>query len=73
MESRIYTRTSEDSQVFNEAFDLYSLGHRDMIDNILYATSLRHGLRFLTVDRELREFVTEKRLENTLMHPDQLP
>ncbi len=31
-----------------------------MIDNILYAVSLHHSLRFLTLDDTLREFITSK-------------
>jgi len=44
-----------------------------MIDNILYAVSLHGSLRFLTVDNTLQEFITSKRLENTLIHVDQIP
>jgi hypothetical protein len=28
----------EDSEIFEEAFRLYRLGHKDMIDNILYGS-----------------------------------
>ena len=44
-----------------------------MIDNILYAVSLHHNLRFLTLDDALREFITRKGLENTLIRVDQIP
>src|SRR5881409_1667007 len=60
IEGRRYIKTSEDSRVFSEALGLYRMGHRDMIDNILYAVSLHSSLRFLTVD-------------NTLIHVDQIP
>lgn len=49
------------------------MGHRDMIDNILYALSVHHSLRFLTLDDTLREFITSKGLENTLIRVDQIP
>jgi hypothetical protein len=49
------------------------MGHTDMIDNILYAVSLHHNLRFLTIDETLREFINRKRLENTLIRVDQIP
>ena len=73
IEGRRYIKTSEDSRVFNEALGLYRMGHRNMIDNILYAVSLHSSLRFLTVDNTLREFITSKGLENTLIHVDQIP
>ena len=73
IEGRRYTKTSEDSRVFSEALGFYRMGHRDMIDNILYAISLHGSLRFLTVDNTLREFITSKGLENTLIHVDQIP
>jgi len=44
-----------------------------MIDNILYAASLHHSLRFLTIDETLREFINTKGLENTLLRIDQIP
>ncbi len=72
IEGRRYIKPSEDSRVFNEALGLYRMGHRDMID-ILYAVSLHSSLRFLTVDNSLREFISSKGLENTLIHVDQIP
>ncbi len=40
-----------------DAINMYLEGHRDLIDNLLYATALAHGLKFLTVDATLKEFV----------------
>jgi hypothetical protein len=73
IEGRRYVKTNEDSRVFTEALGLYRMGHNDMIDNILYAVSLHHSLRFLTLDDTLREFITRKGLENTLIRVDQIP
>jgi len=73
IEGRRYIKTSEDSRLFNEALGLYRMGHRDMIDNILYAVSLHGSFRFLTVDNTLQEFITSKGPENTLIHVDQIP
>ena len=72
METGRYDRVVEDSEVFSEAFRIYKLGHRDMIDDILYATSLRQDLRLLTVNQALKEFIEEHSLTNTLIFPDQL-
>jgi predicted nucleic acid-binding protein len=73
IEGRRYAKTNEDSRIFDQALGLYRMGHTDMIDNILYAVSLHHNLRFLTIDETLREFINRKRLENTLIRVDQIP
>jgi len=72
MESGRYKRVSEDSKTMNEAFRLYKLGHKDMIDNILYASSTQLDLRLLTVDNDLKSFIQTKGLRDTLLSPDQL-
>src|SRR5213594_740009 len=73
IEGRRYAKTNEDSRIFDEALGLYRMGHTDMIDNILYAVSLHHNLRFLTIDETLREFINSKGLENTLIRVYQIP
>ncbi len=72
METGRYDRVTEDSEVFNEALRLYRLGHEDMIDNILYASSLKLDLRLLTLDTNLKTFLETHRLTNTLIFPNQL-
>ncbi len=72
MESGRYGEVKEDPQVFNEALRLYSLGHRDMVDNLLYASSAHFNLKLLTLDKELREFIRVKGLKDTIITPDQL-
>jgi len=67
-----YRRVEEGSEIFVEALRLYMLGHRDIIDNILYASSTRLNLRLLTLDRELKRFVGERGLEDSIILPDQL-
>lgn len=72
MESGRYRRVNEDSKIMNEAFRLYKLGHKDMIDNILYASSTQLDLRLLTLDNDLKSFIQTKELRDTLLSPDQL-
>jgi len=67
-----YIRVEEDYRIFRDALKLYTLGHSDMIDNILYATSVNYDLKLLTVDKELKEFIQTKKLKNTLISPDQI-
>ena len=64
-----YRLLEEDAHAYGEGLRLYRLGHRDMIDNILYASSVIHGLSFLTLDKELKEFIEGMGLEDNLMFP----
>ena len=67
-----YIKTKESYQVFKEALGLYMLGHKDMIDNILYTISTNLNLKLLTLDAELKKFIQSKRLKDTLISPDQI-
>ncbi len=48
------------------------LGHKDIIDNILYATTILYDLKLLTIDRTLKSFIERIGLKNTLIFPDTL-
>jgi len=72
LESGRYKKIEETSEILNEALRLYRLGHKDMIDNILYASSTQLNLRLLTPDTELKEFIHKKRLNDTLISPSQI-
>ena len=67
-----YGKVEEDSETFNDALRLYMLGHKDMVDNILYASSTRLNLKLLTLDNELKGFIRQRGLKDTLISPDQL-
>jgi hypothetical protein len=67
IEGHRYTKVIEDSRTFSNALKIYTLGHRDMIDNILYANSVLLNLKLLTLDNKLRDFINERGLENTLV------
>jgi len=66
-------KVEEDSEIFNEAIRLHILGHKDMIDNILYASSTRLNLKLLTLDTELKKFIDAKGLDDALVFPNQIP
>ena len=70
IESGAYKQVKEDSEVFIEALQLYLKGHRDLIDNILYANSLHHNMKLLTLDTELKSFIENKKLKNTIITAD---
>ncbi len=55
------------------AAHMYRLGHRDLIDDLLYAIALSSNLRLLTVDEELARFVRKHGLSvDAIMTPEAL-
>lgn len=72
IESGRYIKVDENAQTFIDAFKIYSLGHKDLIDNMLYANSINFNLKLLTLDAELKEFIQNKGLNNTIMLPNQI-
>lgn len=67
-----YMRVEEDSEVYREALMLYMLGRKDMIDNMLYATSSSLEFRLLTLDEELKEFIWGKGLKDIVLLPKEV-
>ena len=60
-------------EALKNAIYMYRLGHRDMIDNILYSIALSKGLKLLTVDEELSAFVAKHRLpKDVIITPEDL-
>ena len=55
-----------------EALKLYELGHADLIDNMLYADARQMGLKLLTLDEELRDFILNAGLEDVFITLDEL-
>lgn len=72
LESGRYKEVEEGTETFGEALKLHMLGHRDMIDNILYASSTILGLKLLTLDTELKGFIRDRGLDDTLISPDEI-
>lgn len=54
------------------AFEMYAKGHRDLIDNLLYGISVSKRLSFLTIDKELLQFIKNKSFTNILISPDDI-
>ena len=46
-----------DEKSFKRAIEMYKMGHKDMVDNLLYSVAALRELKLLTVDTELLEFV----------------
>ncbi len=59
-------------EAYSLAVRLYSLGHRDLFDNLLYATAATNGLSLLTLDGELLGFLREAGLPQVAIKPSEL-
>jgi hypothetical protein len=59
-------------EAYSLAVRLYSLGHRDLFDNLLYATAATNGLSLLTLDSELLGFLKEAGLPQVAIKPSEL-
>ena len=55
-----YKQVNPNPQAYIDAYKLYREGHKDYIDNLLYATSQKLHLPLLTADREFIDFLKEK-------------
>ncbi|RLG46840.1 MAG: hypothetical protein DRO06_03785 [Thermoproteota archaeon] len=74
LESGMYTWVDPTPEAVELAFELRLAGHRDVIDNLLYATSVARGMIFLTMDETLRGFLSDRgfRVDNLMDHGDLL-
>ena len=62
-----------DEKAVENAIYMYRLGHKDMIDNLLYSIAVSRRLKLLTVDDTLIEFVEEHKLAREyIMAPEEL-
>lgn len=64
---------SINGEAVKNAIYMYKLGHRDMVDNILYSITLSNKLKLLTVDWDLIEFVEKHGLaKGYIITPEEL-
>jgi len=49
------------------AFKLRQLGHKDIIDNLLYGISREHRLYLLTLDRTFKSFLENRGLDTSII------
>jgi predicted nucleic acid-binding protein len=62
---RDLNRAEITEDVVKEAIKLYMLGHRDLIDNILYSiAATREDMKFLTIDESLKAFIKSRNLRS---------
>jgi len=67
-----YSEVVEPPEAYSGALKLMSLGHRDLIDCLLYLDSVNYGLRLLTLDIQLKHFLARHNLGDTLIFPNDL-
>lgn len=59
LESGVYAWTSPSVGALLEALEMRRRGHGDMIDNMLYATASEGRMLFLSLDKDLTEFLAK--------------
>ena len=63
LNSGFYEWITPESQTVTLAFQLRMRGHKDNIDNLLYAASVTNNMLFLTMDEDLKEFLSKEGFE----------
>ena len=58
-----YIKTEITSEITLKAFELYEMGHRDIIDCMLYSIALHNDMKFASLDEELKKFIRDTDLE----------
>lgn len=65
LESGTYRWISPTVEALVMAVELRNKGHRDLIDNMLYAATLEEGMYFLTIDGSFIRFLGENRYDTS--------
>ncbi|MDA4123280.1 MAG: hypothetical protein OK456_08895 [Thaumarchaeota archaeon] len=65
--SGTYKWVAPSSSAIHLALELRSKGHKDNIDNILYATAADSGMLFLSLDKELKSFLQENGYDSDII------
>ena len=70
IDSGFYEWLIPTSDAVKLAFKLRRLGHKDVIDNLLYATSVVNNMQLLTMDENLKNFLLKNNLkvDNLINH-----
>jgi len=65
---------SPDVEAISMAIDMYMKGHKDLIDNLLYSMAAKNKILFLTVDKELIDFISMNAYPTQyIITPNQVP
>ncbi len=63
----VFNKALLQPDAYNKALDYWIMGHRDLVDNLLYAISIQNELKFLTLEKRLKNFIEDNELPNTLI------
>jgi len=64
---------SIDEEAIKNAIYMYKLGHKDMVDNLLYSIAVSKKLKLLTVDSDLIKFIEKHGLpKDNIVMPEEL-
>ncbi|MEM3442601.1 MAG: hypothetical protein QXM86_01895, partial [Candidatus Bathyarchaeia archaeon] len=73
LESGFYKWLTPTSEAVKLAFKLRTLGHRDNIDNLLYATSIENNMLLITMDEDFKKFLSKNNFKvNNLINHESL-
>ncbi|MBS7612517.1 hypothetical protein KEJ27_10040 [Candidatus Bathyarchaeota archaeon] len=73
LESGFYNWLTPTSEAVKLAFKLRMLGHRDNIDNLIYATSAESNMLLLTMDEDFKKFLSQNNFKvNNLVDHESL-
>jgi len=61
-----------DDRAMELALSLYALGHRDLMDDLLYGIAVSRGMKFLAIDEALKKFVREHGYADVFIGPKDL-
>ena len=67
-----YKEYREGEEALLHALKMNKMGFSDMYDCVLYSSALEGGLSFLTVDKELEQFILKKGIKNVILKPEDL-
>ena len=58
-----YAKAEINAEIVLRAFEIYEMGHRDIVDCLLYSTASKNNMKFASLDDELKGFVKDNDLE----------
>lgn len=58
-----YAKAEINAEIILRAFEIYEMGHADIIDCILYSIALGNDMKFASLDGELKRFVESNNLK----------
>ena len=58
-----YAKAKINAEIVLKAFEIYEMGHKDIIDCILYSIVLSNNMKFASLDNELKKFIKNNNLK----------